>query len=73
MLSSRLAKGCFNLICRVDQAISKWLSGGVSTEDSVLRWIQSINDNWASDGPRFAFAIQTEDEELVGMYEVNVD
>jgi len=56
-----------------DKAISMWLSGGVSTEESVLRWIQSNEDNWASDGPRFAFAIQTPIGELVGMIEINVD
>lgn len=56
-----------------DKAISMWLSGGESTEDSVLRWIQSNEDNWASDGPRFAFAVQTPGEELVGMIEFNVD
>lgn len=56
-----------------DNAISMWLSGGISTEDSVTRWIQSNEDNWANDGPRFAFAIQTPDGELVGMIEINVD
>ena len=56
-----------------DKAISMWLSGGISTEDSVTRWIQSNEDNWASDGPRFAFAIQTPGGELVGMIEFNVD
>ena len=56
-----------------DKAISMWLSGGVSTMDSVTRWIQSNDDNWANGGPRFAFAIQTPEEELVGMIEINVD
>jgi len=56
-----------------DEAISRWLSGGVSTEESVLRWIQSNEDNWSSEGPRFAFAIQTSVGELVGMIEINVD
>jgi RimJ/RimL family protein N-acetyltransferase len=56
-----------------DEAISMWLSGGVSTEDSVLRWIQSSEDNWASDGPRFAFAIETPGGELVGMIEININ
>jgi RimJ/RimL family protein N-acetyltransferase len=56
-----------------DEAISRWLSGGVSTEESVLRWIQSNEDNWSSEGPRFAFAIQTPVGELVGMIEINVD
>jgi RimJ/RimL family protein N-acetyltransferase len=54
-------------------AISKWLSGGVSSEESVLRWIESSADNWSLDGPRFAFAIQTSAGELVGMIEINVD
>jgi RimJ/RimL family protein N-acetyltransferase len=39
----------------------------------VTRWIQSNEDNWASDGPRFAFAIQTPGGELVGMIEINID
>jgi len=39
----------------------------------VLRWIQSNEDNWSSEGPRFAFAIQTEAGELVGMIEINAD
>ena len=56
-----------------DEAISRWLSGGVSTEESVLHWIQSNEDNWSSEGPRFAFAIQTPVGELVGMIEINVD
>jgi RimJ/RimL family protein N-acetyltransferase len=56
-----------------DEAISRWLSGGRSTEESVLRWIRSNEDNWSSEGPRFAFAIQTPIEELVGMIEINVD
>lgn len=56
-----------------DQAMSKWLSGGESTVDSEMRWIQSNEDNWANDGPRFAFAIQTPSGELVGMIEINVD
>jgi len=56
-----------------DRAISMWLSGGESTEESVTRWIQSNADNWANGGPRFAFAIQTPGKELVGMIEVNVD
>lgn len=56
-----------------DEAISRWLSGGVSTEESVLRWIQSNEDNWSSDGPRFAFAIQMLSGELIGMIEINVD
>jgi len=50
-----------------------WLSGGESTEESVLRWIQSNDDNWASNGPRFAFAIEVASGELVGMMEFNVD
>ena len=56
-----------------DEAISRWLSGGVSSEESVLRWIQSNADNWSSNGPRFAFAIQPPAGELVGMIEINVD
>jgi RimJ/RimL family protein N-acetyltransferase len=56
-----------------DKAISMWLSGGESTVESVTRWIQSNEDNWSSDGPRFAFAIQTPGGELVGMIEINVD
>jgi RimJ/RimL family protein N-acetyltransferase len=56
-----------------DEAITRWLSGGVSTEDSVSRWIQSNGDNWSSDGPRFAFAIQSLVGELMGVVEVNVD
>jgi RimJ/RimL family protein N-acetyltransferase len=56
-----------------DEATTRWLSGGVSTEDSVSRWIQSNEDNWSSDGPRFAFAIQTLAGELIGVVEVNVD
>ncbi len=56
-----------------DEAISMWLSGGVSTLDSVMRWIESNDDNWANGGPRFAFAIQTPEGELVGMIEINVD
>ena len=56
-----------------DDATSKWLSGGISTEDSVARWIQSNEDNWVRDGPRFAFAIQTPNGDLVGMIEINVD
>jgi len=38
-----------------------------------MHWIRSNEENWASDGPRFAFAIQTPDGELVGMCEINVD
>jgi len=53
--------------------MSKWLSGGVSTEESVRSWIQSNEENWANDGPRFAFAIETAAGELVGMIEVNTD
>lgn len=56
-----------------DEATSRWLSGGVSTEELVMRWIRSNEDNWSSDGPRFAFAIQTLVGELVGVIEVNVD
>ena len=56
-----------------DKAISMWLSGGVSSVDSVTRWIQSNDDNWANGGPRFAFAIQKPGEELVGMIEINID
>jgi RimJ/RimL family protein N-acetyltransferase len=56
-----------------DEEISKWLSGGVSTEESVLRWIQSNEENWSGAGPRFAFAIQAQAGELAGMIEVNVD
>ena len=53
--------------------ISRWLSGGASTEDSVREWIRSNEENWSNDGPRFAFAIETIDFELAGMIEVNVD
>lgn len=56
-----------------DEATSKWLSGGVSTEESVQRWIQSNDDNWSNDGPRFTFAIESSVGELVGMIEINVD
>jgi RimJ/RimL family protein N-acetyltransferase len=56
-----------------DEATAKWLSGGVSTEESVLRWIKSNEYNWENDGPRFVFAIQTLPGELVGVIEVNVD
>jgi RimJ/RimL family protein N-acetyltransferase len=56
-----------------DDAISRWLSGGVSTEESVLRWIQSNEDNWSRQGPRYVFAIETLDGELGGMIEINVD
>jgi RimJ/RimL family protein N-acetyltransferase len=56
-----------------DEATSKWLSGGVSTEESVRRWIRSNEDNWSSNGPRFAFAIQTLAGELAGVIEVNVN
>ena len=56
-----------------DKEISRWLSGGVSTKESVRRWIQSNEDNWLNEGPRFAFAIQTSAGELVGMIEINVD
>jgi RimJ/RimL family protein N-acetyltransferase len=56
-----------------DESTSKWLSGGVSTEESVLRWIQSNEENWSNEGPRFAFAIQTLAGEQVGVIEVNVD
>ncbi|MGC2485831.1 MAG: GNAT family N-acetyltransferase [Acidimicrobiales bacterium] len=56
-----------------DEATSKWLSGGVSTEESVLRWIQSNEDNWSSEGPRFAFAVQTLEGDLAGVIEINVD
>jgi len=56
-----------------DEATSKWLSGGVSTVESVRRWIESNEDSWINDGPRFAFAIQTLAGELAGVIEVNVD
>jgi RimJ/RimL family protein N-acetyltransferase len=56
-----------------DEAMSRWLSGGVSTEESVLSWFQSNEDNWSSGGPRFAFAIETPSGELIGVIEVNVD
>ena len=87
MDSSRIAQGQFpRVILRhfrsddalthlegEDDVISRWLSGGVSTEDSVTRWIGSNEENWASDGPRFAFAIETPDGDLAGMIEINVD
>ena len=56
-----------------DEATSRWLSGGVSTEESVLRWIRSNEENWSNDGPRFAFAVRTPVGELVGVIEFNVD
>ena len=56
-----------------DEEISRWLSGGVSTEDSVRQWIQSNDENWSNDGPRYAFAIETTNSQLAGMIEINVD
>jgi RimJ/RimL family protein N-acetyltransferase len=56
-----------------DAAISKWLSGGVSTEETVRRWFESNEENWSNDGPRFVFAIETQGGQLAGMIEVNVD
>jgi RimJ/RimL family protein N-acetyltransferase len=56
-----------------DEATTRWLSGGVSTMESVTRWIQLTQDNWTSGGPRFTFAIETPVGELVGMIEINID
>ena len=56
-----------------DEEISRWLSGGVSTEDTVRQWIQSNEENWSNNGPRYAFAIETTDGQLAGMIEINVD
>ena len=56
-----------------DEAISRWLRGGVSTEETVRRWFGSNEQNWIDNGPRFAFAIETNEGQLAGMIEVNVD
>jgi RimJ/RimL family protein N-acetyltransferase len=56
-----------------DEVTSRWLSGGVSTVESVISWIQSNEDNWSRGGPRFAFAIETETGDLAGVIEINVD
>ena len=56
-----------------DDVTSRWLSGGVSTVESVRRWFESNEENWSNGGPRFVFAIETPDGQLAGMIEVNVD
>lgn len=50
----------------------KWLSGGVSTRDSVLAWIERNRLSWQNDGPTYNFAIcPAADRRCVGMIEAN--
>jgi RimJ/RimL family protein N-acetyltransferase len=54
-----------------DEAMARWLSGGVSTIQSVRRWIERNQRHWARRGPICAFAILAPGGKLVGMIEAN--
>ena len=55
-----------------DDELRRWLSGGVSTQSSVRRWILSAEEQWRNGGPAFTFAI-CHHAFVVGMVEAGTD
>jgi RimJ/RimL family protein N-acetyltransferase len=57
-----------------DEENIKWLSGGVSTIETVRNWILKNQRSWENNGPIFNFAIfNAKTKKLVGMVEGNSD
>jgi RimJ/RimL family protein N-acetyltransferase len=57
-----------------DEENIKWLSGGISSIDTVRQWILRNEESWKNDGPVFNFAIfDSIENKLVGMVEANSD
>lgn len=55
-----------------DGELARWLSGGVSTRETVVRWILRNHEAWEADGPVFCFAICTPEGVPAGMIEARV-
>lgn len=57
-----------------DAEISRWVSGGKSTPESVENWIKENKKEWDNNGPRFTFAIvENKTKNLTGFIEANHD
>ncbi len=57
-----------------DEEQVRWLSGGVSTQESVRAWIRANLDSWETGGPRRNFGVRAVARgDLVGMVEANLD
>ncbi|MFL5761994.1 MAG: GNAT family N-acetyltransferase [Thermomicrobiales bacterium] len=55
-----------------DEENIKWLSGGISSIDTVKDWILRGLESWENDGPVLTFAIfDVMENKLVGMTEAN--
>jgi len=57
-----------------DNEQRKWLNYKPSTLESIQNWIKDNQESWEKGGPIFNFSIRsTENGELVGMIEANID
>ena len=56
-----------------DAELVRWLSGGVSTRQSVQDYIRRRMEQWETGGPAHAFGVRTGSGELVGTTEVQFD
>ena len=57
-----------------DEEQIRWLSGGPSTRESSLAWIQRNMDYWSMGGPIFNFGVvEVATNKLIGMVEANTD
>jgi RimJ/RimL family protein N-acetyltransferase len=56
-----------------DAELVRWLSGGISTRQSVETYIMRCMDQWAAGGPVHAFGVRSASGELVGTTEVQFD
>lgn len=56
-----------------DQPTVRWLSGGVSTRETVSAWITRNRESWRGGGPIRSFGIRDVSGELIGMVEANLD
>lgn len=56
-----------------DAELVRWLSGGISTRQSVEDYIRRCMDQWDAGGPVHAFGVRAGSDELVGTTEVQFD
>lgn len=57
-----------------DKENIRWLSGEVSTLETVRKWISKNQQSWENGGPVYSFAIvKKQDKQLIGMVEANAD
>lgn len=55
-----------------DEENVRWLSGGVSTIETVRNWILRNREAWENDGPVYSFAVfEAKTKRQVGMVEAN--